>query len=53
MTNNIYEQQIREQGREPSGKKAELGEFPQTIHGRHYETREEYLEDLADFLNGL
>ena len=48
-----YTEQIRAQGREPSGKKADLGEFPQTIHGRHYETKEEYLEDLWDFLNGM
>ena len=48
-----YTQQIRDQGREPSGKKADLGEFPKTIAGRHYETKEEYLEDLYDFLNGM
>ena len=26
--------------------------FPCTIGNRYYETEEEYLEDMADFLNG-
>ena len=28
-------------------------EFPKTIHGRTFETREQYLAELHDFLNGM
>ena len=37
---NPYEEQIRAQGREPSGHTVDLGEFPQTRHGRYYETKD-------------
>ena len=49
---NIYTTQIIEQGREPSNKPAQLGEFPKTIYGRTFETKEEYLEALHEFMNG-
>ena len=50
--NNIYAQQIIEQGREPINKPAQLGEFPKTVYGRTFETREEYLEAIHEFMNG-
>ena len=52
MKENIYTTQIREQGREPANNPANLGEFPKTVYGRTYETREEYLEALHEFMNG-
>ena len=51
---NIYKQQILSQGKEPSNKVtkvADLGEFPKTIYGRTFDTKEEYLNALHDFLN--
>ena len=50
--NNIYTQQIIDQGREPINKPAQLGEFPKTVYGRTFETKEEYLEALHEFMNG-
>ena len=52
MKENIYTSQIRAQGREPSNKPAELGEFPKTVYGRTFETKAEYLEAIHEFLNG-
>ena len=49
---NAYTDQILAQGRVPSNKPADLGEFPKTIHGRLFNTKEEYLAELHDFLNG-
>ena len=49
---NVYTSQILAQGREPSNKPAQLGEFPKTIHGRTFETEAEYREALHEFLNG-
>lgn len=34
-------------------KPAKLGEFPKTIHGRTFETEEDYREAMHDFLNGM
>lgn len=51
-TTNPYITQILSQGKEPVNKPAELGEFPKTIYGRTFDTKEEYLEALHDFLNG-
>ena len=48
---NIYKEQILSQGKEPSNKVADLGEFPKTIYGRTFDTKEEYLDALHDFLN--
>ena len=49
---NVYTSQILAQGREPSNKPAELGEFPKTIGARTFETEAEYREALHEFLNG-
>ena len=49
---NPYINQIKEQGRDPVNTPAKLGEFPKTIYGRTFDTKEEYLEALHDFLNG-
>ena len=52
-TNNVYAQQVLSQGRDLSNKPADLGEFPKTVYGRTFETREEYLDAIADFMNGM
>ena len=52
-TNNVYASQVLSQGRDLSNKPADLGEFPKTVYGRTFETREEYLEAIADFMNGM
>jgi hypothetical protein len=49
---NIYQEQIRSQGKDPSNAPATRKTFPCTIGLRTFETEEEYLEALADFLNG-
>ena len=51
-TTNCYINQIRSQGKDPVNAPAKLGEFPKTIYGRTFDTKEEYLEALHDFLNG-
>jgi hypothetical protein len=30
-----------------------MGEFPKTIHGRVFNTEDEYREAIADMLNGM
>ena len=52
-TNNPYVQQILSQGKEPSNKPATVGEYPKTIYGRTFETHEEYLEAIHEFMNGM
>ena len=52
-TNNVYAQQVLAQGRDLSNKPADLGEFPKTVYGRTFETREEYLEAIHEFMNGM
>ena len=53
MTNsNPYVQQIQEQGKEPSRNPAPQAEYPRTIYGRVFNTEEEYLQELHEFLNG-
>ena len=49
---NPYTDQIKSQGRDPVNSPAKLGEFPKTIYGRTYDTQEEYLAAIHDFLNG-
>jgi len=49
---NPYINQIKEQGRDPVNQPAKVGEFPKTIYGRTYDTKEEYLSAIHDFLNG-
>ena len=51
-TTNHYTNQIKSQGRDPINSPAKLGEFPKTIYGRTYDTQEEYLAAIHDFLNG-
>jgi len=52
-TSNPYIAQIYAKGRDYVPTPAKLGEFPKTIHGRVFDTEEEYREAMADFLNGL
>ena len=52
-TNNPYIAQILAQGKEPSNAPAPEAEYPRTIYGRTFETKNEYLEALADFMNGM
>ena len=49
---NPYINQIKEQGRDPVNQPAKVGEFPKTLYGRTYDTKEEYLSAIHDFLNG-
>lgn len=49
---NPYINQIKSQGRDPVNAPAILPEFPKTIYGRTYHTKEEYQEAIHDFLNG-
>jgi hypothetical protein len=50
---NTYTDQIKSQGKDPVNKPAKLGEFPKTIYGKTFETKEEYLEAIHDFMNGM
>ena len=50
---NPYAQQILAQGRDLSNAPARKREFPCTIHGRRFETENDYQEAMADFLNGM
>ena len=52
-TNNPYAQQVIAQGRDLSNAPARKREFPCTIHGRRFETENDYQEAMADFLNGM
>ena len=54
MTNSInpYVQQILEQGRDCSNNPAPQASYPRTIYGRTFNTEEEYLQELHEFLNG-
>lgn len=53
--NNPYVSQLIEKGytarecQKPAAKK----QFPLNIHGRIFETEQEYKDALADFINGL
>jgi hypothetical protein len=49
---NVYTDQIRQQGKEPSNAPAPKVEYPRTIGWRTFYSEEEYQEALADFLNG-
>jgi len=51
-TSNPYIAQIYAKGRDYVPTPAKMGEFPKTIHGRVFDTEEQYREALADFLNG-
>ena len=52
-TNNIYAQQVLAQARDLSNKPATVGEYPKTVYGRTFETHEEYLEAIHEFMNGM
>ena len=52
-TNNPYAQQVLAQGRDLSNAPARKREFPCTIHGRVFETENDYQEAMVDFLNGM
>ena len=52
-SNNVYAQQVLAQGRDLSKKTAPVGEYPKTVYGRTFETHEEYLEALHEFMNGM
>lgn len=53
QTSNPYAQQVLAQGRDLSNAPARKREFPCTIHGRVFETENDYQEAMADFLNGM
>ena len=52
-TSNPYAQQVLAQGSDLSNAPARKREFPCTIHGRVFETENDYQEAMADFLNGM
>lgn len=55
-TSNVYEQALLEKGyslREiRRGRSYQTKTFPLTIHGRTYQTEDEYLDALCEFMNG-
>ena len=52
FTSNPYEQQILAKGRDLPTAAAPAQQFPKTIYGRTFETKAEYDEAIADFMNG-
>ena len=52
QTSNPYINQIKSQGRDPVNQPAKLGEFPKTLYGRTFNTKEEYLDAIHEFMNG-
>jgi len=52
-TSNPYIAQIHAKGRDYVPTPAKMGEFPKTVHGRVFETEEEYREAIAEMLNGM
>jgi hypothetical protein len=53
MRSDPYSDQIRAQGREPSNAPAARKTFPCKIGRKVFETEEQYLEELHEFLNGM
>lgn len=55
-TNNPYEQTLLQKGYSLSEiretKSTTTKTFPLTIHGRTYQTEDEYLDALCEFMNG-
>lgn len=51
-SSNPYIQQILDKGRDYVPTPAPKAEYPRTIYGRVFETEADYLEAVADFLNG-
>ena len=52
FTSNPYELQILAKGRDLPTAPVPAQQFPKTIYGRTFETKAEYDEAMADFLNG-
>jgi len=52
FTSNPYELQILAKGRDLPTAPAPAQQFPKTIYGRTFETKADYDEAVADFLNG-
>ena len=52
-TSNPYIAQVYAKGRDYVPTPAKMGEFPKTVHGRVFETEEEYREAIAEMLNGM
>lgn len=52
-SNNPYKEQILAKGRDLPTATAPAKQFPLVIHGRTFETKEDYDEAMADFLNGM
>jgi hypothetical protein len=52
-TSNPYAQQILAKGRDLPTAPAKGRQFPCEIHGRRFETKEQYDDAMADFLNGM
>ena len=52
-SNNPYKDQILAKGRDLPTAPAPVKQFPLVIHGRTFETKEDYDEAMADFLNGM
>jgi len=52
-TSNPYIAQVYAKGRDYVPTPARMGEFPKTVHGRVFETEEEYREAIAEMLNGM
>ena len=52
FTSNPYEQQILAKGHDLPTAAAPAQQFPKNIHGRTFETKAEYDEAIADFMNG-
>ena len=50
---NPYAQQMIAQGRDLSKAPAPKADYPRTIHGRTFETEEDYLDAIYDMLNGM
>lgn len=57
MINNPYIQNLVEMGYDEADCRMAIADrdvsYPRTIHGRVYDTKEQYDEALAEFLNGL
>jgi hypothetical protein len=58
MTNNPYVNNLIEMGYDKqdvqvASEMFKKHEFPKYIHGRYFESEEQYREELHDFLNGM
>jgi len=50
---NLIEMGYDEQDVKVASKMFQKHTFPKTIHGRHFETKEQYFSELHDYINGL